>query len=123
MVESKKPRARNAPANVREFLNSAAKVSAEIIDTLSLVTSKGQILSPEQLANFKLATETLKTCRELYLRQQALKKQTAQVQQLFNVTPTTAVTDELRLIAASLVNQSNTPAKPRVKDDRDDDKD
>jgi len=105
---------RAKPANVREYLNSASKVAAQIVDVLSVKTARGELLDATELANYKMAVEAMKTCRELYLRQQALKKNNAAVQQMF-VSGPSAVSDELRFLAASLVasQTQSTVARPK----------
>jgi len=118
--EGRKERAK--PANIREYLNDASKVAAQIVETLSAKTSQKQLLDATELANYKAACEMLKTCRELYLRQQAIKKAQPPIQQVFSVGQApNAITDELRQLAAALINTSSAPVKRLERPARDDD--
>ena len=95
---------RRQPSNVRNMLNSAALVANDLIETLAPVAKGGLLFDAEQRKNFELATEVLKTVRELYLRTQALKKHQAQIQNVVNFAQIEGSSqDELRLLAAKLL--------------------
>jgi len=61
------------PINIREALNKAADVARDIVETLGEKTRQRELLDPMELANYKLALDALKTCRELYLRTAAMR--------------------------------------------------
>jgi hypothetical protein len=93
-------RPRQDPINVRSYLNVAAKVANDIVETLAPITSSGGLLDKEQRENFRLATDTLKTVRELYLRHKAIcsmKQEAAQTE----VQPLSAIDAKVLLRLAS----------------------
>jgi len=95
---------RRQPQNVRTMLNTAALVANDLIETLAPIAKSGRLFDAEERKNFEMATEALKTVRELYLKQQALKKHQAQIQNVVNFAQIEGASqDELRLLAAKLL--------------------
>lgn len=99
--ELKKERKR--PSNVRQMLNKAADVANDMVQVLEPIAKAG-LLDREQRENFRLAVDVLKNCRELYLKQQALRS--VQRDMLPPANPLEGVKDdgELRKLAAQVID-------------------
>jgi len=110
---SKKPLPPQKPKhkpNVRAYLNQACEIANEIVLLCGETTKQGQLLDDVQIKNFKLATELLTKARQLTIQ---AKTSTVPTQQILIQASSSAVSDELRQLAAAVITNESKREKTK----------
>lgn len=108
-IPSKKPRPQQKP-NVRTLVNEACAVAALLVDICGKRAQAGQLLDEDEIRNFKLASDILLKARQLTIQSKA---STVPTQQILIQASSSAVSDELRQLAAAVITNESKREKTK----------